>query len=156
MTEYHIILYDGVCGLCDRLTRLVIRHDRRRQFRFAPLQGAFAARVLSRYGRDPRDLDTLYVIHRYGTPSESLLSKSEAVFFVLRELGGVWRLARALRWLPTSLVDHGYRLVARHRYRVFGRYDACPVPEPSDRDRFIEAEDSTSGGSRSPGLFVNH
>ena len=140
MSEYHIILYDGVCGLCDRLTRLVIRHDRRHQFRFASLQGAFAARVLSRYERDPRDLDTLYVLRRYGTPSESLLSRSEAVFFVMSELGGVWRLLRALRWLPTSLVDHGYGLVARHRYRVFGRYDACPVPKPSDRGRFIGAE----------------
>jgi len=140
LSEYHIILYDGVCGLCDRLTRLVIRHDRRHQFRFASLQGAFAARVLSRYERDPRDLDTLYVLRRYGTPSESLLSRSEAVFFVMSELGGVWRLLRALRWLPTSLVDHGYGLVARHRYRVFGRYDACPVPKPSDRGRFIGAE----------------
>ncbi len=156
MSEYHIILYDGVCGLCDRLTRLIIRRDRRRQFRFASLQGDSAARVLSRYGRDPRDLDTLYVICRHGTPSESLLSRSEAVLFVLSELGGVWRLSRALRWLPTFLVDHGYGLVARYRYRVFGRYDACPVPEPSDRGRFIEAERLVSRGSRNPGLFVNH
>ena len=156
MPENHVILYDGVCGLCDRLTRLVIRHDRRRQFRFASLQGAFAARVLSRYGRDPRDLDTLYVIHRHGTPSESLLSRSEAVFFVLSELGGVWRLSRALRWLPTFLVDHGYGLVARHRYRVFGRYAGCPVPEASDRDRFIEAERLDKRGFEESRSLVNH
>ena len=135
MSEHHIILYDGVCGLCDRLTRLVIRHDRRRQFRFASLQGVFAARVLSRYGRDPRDLDTL--------------------FFIAGELGGVWRLLRALGWLPTSLLEYGYRLVARHRYRVFGRYNACPVPEPSDRDRYIEVERLDERGFEESGLFVN-
>ncbi len=77
------------------------------------------------------------------------------MFFVLSELGGVWRLLRVLRWLPASLVDHGYGLVARHRYRVFGRYDACPVPEPSDRDRFIEAERLDERGFEKSGFSVN-
>jgi predicted DCC family thiol-disulfide oxidoreductase YuxK len=150
VSEHHVIFYDGVCGLCDRLTRLVIRRDERHQFRFAPLQGGFAAKALSRYGKDPRDLDTLYVIRGHGTPSESLLSRSGAVSFVLGELGGIWKgLGAVLRWVPSSWADAAYRLVARYRYRVFGRYDACPVPEPSERDRFI----AESGDER--GVFVN-
>jgi predicted DCC family thiol-disulfide oxidoreductase YuxK len=151
LAEYHVIFYDGVCGLCDRLTRLVIRRDERHQFRFAPLQGGFAAKVLSRHGKDPLDLDTLYVIRGHGTPSESLLSRSEAVSFVLSELGGIWKwLGAGVRRLPPSLADRAYRLVARYRYRVFGRFDACPVPEPSERDRFIASE---NGDER--GVFVN-
>jgi predicted DCC family thiol-disulfide oxidoreductase YuxK len=139
VSEKHVILYDGLCGLCNRLNRFVIRRDGERLFRFASLQSGFAAESLSRYGKDPRDLDTLYVLSDYGTPSESVFSRSDAVLFILRQLGGVWRLAGALGWLPTSWLDLGYRWVARHRYRIFGRYDACPIPKPEDRERFIAA-----------------
>ena len=147
MGQDHIILYDGVCGLCNRLNRFVIRRDRKGSFRFASLQSHFAAEALAAYGKDPRDLDTLYVIARPGTPSESLLVRSEAVFFILRELGGLWRLAGVLGYLPNGLLNFGYNLVARNRYRVFGRYDACQIPNPEDRDKFIEVEDVSSRAS---------
>jgi len=151
VADDYVIFYDGVCGLCDRFTRLVIRYDRQRRFRFAPLQGSLAARVLSRYGRDPRDLDTLYVVLRRETPSESLLSRSDAVLFVLRELGGIWRvLGGAVAWLPGFVLDSAYRLVARYRYRVFGRYQACPVPQPLERDRFLESDEMSAQASERP------
>jgi predicted DCC family thiol-disulfide oxidoreductase YuxK len=73
-----------------------------------------------------------------GTPEETLLSKSRAALFVLRTLGGVWSIARLLEIVPRALLDRAYDLVARHRYRVFGRYDACPIPRPEHRQRFIE------------------
>ena len=146
MSQSHIILYDGVCGLCNGLNRFVIRRDRLGLFRYASLQSRFAAEALSAYGKDPRDLDTLYVIARHGTSSESLLMRSEAVLFILRELGGPWRLARALGYLPRVLRDFGYNLVVRNRYRVFGRYDTCPMPKPEDRDKFIDVEDVSSSG----------
>ena len=147
MGQDHIILYDGMCGLCNRLNRFVIRRDRQGSFRYASLQSHFAAEALSAYGKDPRDLDTLYVIARHGTPSESLLMRSEAVLFILRELGGPWRLARVLEYLPSGLFDFGYNLVARNRYRVFGRYDACPIPHPEDRAKFIEVENASPRAS---------
>ncbi len=141
MDQGHIILYDGVCGLCSRLNRFVIRRDRQGVFRYASLQSRFAAEALSAYGKDPRDLDTLYVLARQGTSSERLLMRSEAVLFILGELGGPWRLAQVLGYLPGGLLDFGYNLVARNRYRVFGRYEVCQIPSPEDRGKFIEVDE---------------
>jgi len=133
-----IILYDGVCGLCNRLNQLVLRRDATGRFRFASLQSGFARTALARYGKDPGDLDTLYVIADHETPAERLLAKSEAAIHVLRRLGGAWSLAGLLRLLPPGIRDRGYDLVVRNRYRLFGRYDACLLPRREDRQRFIE------------------
>jgi predicted DCC family thiol-disulfide oxidoreductase YuxK len=136
-TPTHLLLYDGVCGLCDRLVQFVLRHDRRDRFRFAALQSPLAASLLRGYGRDASDLDTVYVIARYGEPSAKLLSKGRAVLFVLAELGGIWRLASVLRVLPRPLLAFGYDQIARRRYRWFGRYDACPLPTPATKAKFL-------------------
>jgi predicted DCC family thiol-disulfide oxidoreductase YuxK len=133
-----IILYDGVCGLCHRLNRFVLARDPTGRFRFAALQSALARETLARHGRDPLDLDTLYVVLGHGRPDERLLGKSEAALWILRELGGAWRAAAMLRVLPRWLRDPGYDLVARTRYRLFGRYDACPLPDPRHRARFLD------------------
>ena len=136
-TSTHLLLYDGVCGLCDRLVQFVLRHDRGDRFRFAALQSPLAASLLRGYGRDASDLDTVYVIARYGEPSAKLLWKGRAVIFVLAQLGGIWRLASALRVLPRPLLDFGYDHIARRRYRWFGRYDACPLPTPATKAKFL-------------------
>ena len=133
-----IILYDGVCGLCNRLNRFVLARDPGGLFRFAALQSPIAAEILARHGRDPRDLDTLYLVLAPGRPDERLLEKSDAVLWILRRLGGVWRAAAALRVVPRGVRDVGYDLVARSRYRVFGRYGACPLPDPRHRARFLD------------------
>lgn len=134
-----IILYDGVCGLCNRFVAFVWPRDTRRRFRFAPLQGATARAILARHGRDATDLDTVFVVVDPGTPSERLLARSAAGLYVLAGLGGGWRLlAAVLRMLPRALLDPAYRLVARNRYRLFGRLDTCAVPGPEHRERFLE------------------
>lgn len=133
-----IILYDGVCGLCNRLNRFVLARDRPGRFRFAALQSALAGEILARHGRDPRDLDTLYLVLAHGRPDERLLQKSDAALWILRELGGPWRAAGALRVLPRRVRDLGYDAVARTRYRLFGRYDSCPLPDPRHRARFLD------------------
>lgn len=135
-----IILYDGVCGLCNRLNRFVLARDFRAQFRFAALQSRFAREALARYGRNPEDLDTFYLLEDYGLPSERLRSKSDAALRVLDRIGGVWKVSRVIAWLPTSLRDLGYDLIARTRYRIFGKTDRCRVPSARDRARFIEYE----------------
>ena len=134
----HLLLYDGVCGLCNRLVQFVLRHDRGDRFRFAALQSPLAGNLLRGYGRDASDLDTVYVIARHGEASAKLLWKGRAVLFVLGQLGGLWRLASVLRVLPRPLLDLGYDLIARRRYRWFGRYDACPLPTPATRAKFLD------------------
>jgi predicted DCC family thiol-disulfide oxidoreductase YuxK len=133
-----IILYDGVCGLCHRLNRFVLARDPAGRFRFAALQSAPAREILARHGRDPLDLDTLYLVLGHGRPDERLLGKSDAALWILRELGGVWRAAAMLRVLPRWLRDPAYDVVARTRYRLFGRYEACPLPDPRHRARFLD------------------
>lgn len=135
-----IILYDGVCGLCNRLNRFVLTRDSHAQFRFAALQSGFAREVLARYGRNPEDLDTFYLLEDYGLPSERLRSKSSAALRVLDRIGGVWKLSRIVAWVPGPLRDFGYDLVARTRYRIFGKTERCRVPSERDRARFVEYE----------------
>ena len=136
---YPILLYDGVCGLCNRLVQFTLRSDRSAVFRFASLQSALAARILARHGADPGDLDTVYVVVNHDRPDEYLLSRSDAVLFVLKELGGVWRVdVFLLRLIPKFLRDWAYNVVAQHRYRVFGKSEVCILPGERDRGRFLD------------------
>jgi predicted DCC family thiol-disulfide oxidoreductase YuxK len=133
-----ILLYDGVCGLCNRLTQFILRRDRNATFQFAPLQRPLAARILARHGANPADLDSVYVVLSYNQPDESLLARSDAILFVLKQLRVCHLAGRLVALLPRSLRDRAYGVVARNRYRVFGRYDSCPIPSPAVRGRFLD------------------
>jgi len=134
-----ILLYDGVCGLCNRFVRFILRRDRNAVFRFASLQSAFAVPILTRHGSSPTALDTVYVVVNHELPEEYLLSRSGAVLFVLKQLAGPWRaLASLLQLLPKSLRDAVYNGVARRRYRIFGRSEVCMLPPDQDRSRFLD------------------
>jgi len=137
--SHPILLYDGVCGLCSRMNQFVLRHDPEGLFRFAWLQSPLAERILTRHGASARDLDTVYVVMNYNQPDESLRPRSDAVVFVLTHLGGIWRPAGILiGWLPRWFRDWAYDLVARNRYRVFGRSETCMLPSPENRSRFLD------------------
>jgi predicted DCC family thiol-disulfide oxidoreductase YuxK len=146
--SHPVLLYDGVCGLCNRMVQLILRRDRDGVFRFASLQSALAQRVLAGYGVDAVDLDSVYVVTNYNPQKRSeggadhnevLLARSDALMFVGCKLGGMWRiLAWLLRIAPRALREWGYRAVARRRYRLFGRYEACPAPSEATRARFLE------------------
>jgi len=135
-----VLFYDGVCGLCNRTVQFILRRDRREVFRFAPLQGPLANRILKAHGIDPSDLDTIYVaVNCDQSSKERLLARSDAAVFVLRELGGIWRVGAAvLGLMPRSVRDWGYGLIARNRYRIFGRYETCPIPSENVRTRFLD------------------
>lgn len=133
-----IIFYDGVCGLCNSLVQFLIKRDKRGALRFASLQSDFAAKVLGRHGIDPTDLDTVHVVVNYEQPDERVLNRSDAILRACRELGGFWKTAAALgQIIPRPLRNVVYRFVARNRYQVFGKYDACMLPDPNQRDRFL-------------------
>jgi predicted DCC family thiol-disulfide oxidoreductase YuxK len=133
-----IVLYDGVCGLCNRLVQFLLKRDAHDRFRFASLQSDFTAQVLRRHGLDPADLDTVYVIRDFGQSRERLLARSDAVLFMLNRLGGIWRVTALGRALPRALRDLVYKLVARNRYRVFGKHESCMLPEPQHRQKFLD------------------
>ena len=134
-----LVLYDGVCGLCNRTVQFVLRRDRADVFRFAALQSGLAARILARHGADATDLDTLYVVLNPEQADEGLLARSDAVLYILGGLGAVWRMiASVLKVVPRGLRDWVYGLVARYRYGVFGKYDTCPVPSAETRRKFLE------------------
>jgi predicted DCC family thiol-disulfide oxidoreductase YuxK len=136
--DHPILFYDGVCGLCDRAVQFVLRHDHAGRIRFAPLQSELARDVLARQGRDAADLDSMYLGLDIGTPRERLLTRSDGVIQVLRELGGPWRWLAAARLVPHGLRDPAYDWVVRHRYRWFGRHEQCVLPRPEWRERFLD------------------
>jgi predicted DCC family thiol-disulfide oxidoreductase YuxK len=136
-----ILLYDGVCGLCNRLVQFILRRDRNAIFRFAALQSPFAARILARHGANPTDLDTVYVVLNHELPDESLLSRSDAVIFTLKKLGHFWSSAAFLLQLfPKFLRDPLYNGIARRRYLIFGRSDVCTLPSDADHIRFLDQQ----------------
>jgi predicted DCC family thiol-disulfide oxidoreductase YuxK len=134
----HLILYDGVCGLCNRLNQFVLLGDTRAVFDFASLQSPTARSILPRLGGNAESLDTVYVVVNYRSGSPVLLSKSGAASFVLKTLGIRGPLSWAFRALPDGLLNLGYDLIARNRYRVFGQSETCMMPSAEFRQRFID------------------
>ena len=134
-----IILYDGVCGLCNRLVQFLLKHDKDGRMRFASLQSEFAEKVLARHAIDAKDLDTVNVVENYDQPGERVLQRSDAILRAGRELGGFWGASSSIaRVVPRALRDVVYGFVATNRYRVFGKYDTCMLPDPSQRSRFLD------------------
>lgn len=136
-----ILLYDGVCGLCNRFVGFTLRHDHGDVLRFAALESSFAAPILRRHGVSTTALDTVYVVVDPHQPAERLLARSEAALFVLATLGGIWSVAAAVgRVVPRPVRDAVYNLIARNRYQIFGKFDVCPLPDPRHRHKFLDAE----------------
>jgi predicted DCC family thiol-disulfide oxidoreductase YuxK len=127
-----VILYDGVCVFCSRWVRFVAVRDKGRRFRFTAIQSGYGTRLARAFGINPDDPDTNAVVHR-----GEVFFKSDAALTVLSHLPG-WRWVRVLRLVPKRLRDAVYNLVARHRYRIFGKYEKCFVPDAELRARVME------------------
>ena len=134
----HLLLYDGVCGLCSRVLQFVLEHDRRGIFSFAALQSEAGRTMVRRWGGNPDELTTFYVCANYRSPSARMLARSDAALFIAREIGWPWKAFAAARVMPKVLRDAVYDLVASTRYRLFGRLDRCLVPRSEVRSRFID------------------
>jgi predicted DCC family thiol-disulfide oxidoreductase YuxK len=127
-----VILYDGVCVFCSRWIRFVAIRDTEQRFRFTAIQSVYGTRLAQAVGIDPDDPDTNAVIH--GGVAHF---KSDAALTVLSNLPG-WGWVRVLRVVPKPLRDAIYNLVARNRYQIFGKYEACFVPDAGFRERVME------------------
>ncbi len=128
-----ILLYDGLCGLCDRTVRWIVRHDPGGAMRFATLQGAVGREALRRVPQ-LAPVDSIVLLHPGGA-----WVKSTAVLEIARYVGGVWGLAVAGYVLPRAVRDWVYAWVAKRRYAMFGKYDECPIPLPDQRARFLDS-----------------
>jgi predicted DCC family thiol-disulfide oxidoreductase YuxK len=126
-----VVLYDGHCALCNRMVRFLLKIDRRQTLTFASLTGPTAQRLMPRM---PADFDAI-VYHRQGQP---LTDSSSAILTILGDLGLPWSLFKTFLWIPPVFRDAVYRFIAQRRYKIFGHYDSCPLPDASVRNRFLD------------------
>jgi len=127
-----VILFDGVCNLCNAAVQFVIARDPRGHFKFAALQSETGREVVRRFGLPLDRLDTMVLVE-----GDRCYSQSEAALRIASRLKGAWPLVGVLRVIPRSLRERLYQLVADHRYQWFGRRSSCMVPTPELAARFL-------------------
>ena len=131
-SDESILLFDGVCNLCNGLVRFIIKRDRKGKFKFASLQSEPGKRYLRQLGIKENEFESLVLIKE-----DKFYLKSTGALNILRELGGFWAFFYILIWVPRSLRDFIYDQIAKSRYKVFGRRDTCMVPTPEQSARFL-------------------
>jgi predicted DCC family thiol-disulfide oxidoreductase YuxK len=132
-----VIVFDGVCVLCNGWVGFLLRHDHRGRYRFAAMQSDAGRALLVGHGLDPDDPASFLLIEHDVAPASRVSTDSDAIRRVLVGLGGGWRVAHVIALVPRRLRDAAYRWLARNRYRWFGRHDACLLPSPEHRRRFL-------------------
>jgi predicted DCC family thiol-disulfide oxidoreductase YuxK len=130
-----VLLFDGLCGFCDKTVQHIFRHDKRGTMMFAPLQSDFAKEVIARHPRF-KSIDSMIVVERNGD-SETAYAYSAAALKIASYLGGIHSFAKISRILPPKVRDLFYKLFAKYRYRLFGKHESCPLPTSEQRARYI-------------------
>lgn len=130
-TNYdNVIFFDGVCGLCNGFVDFVMAVDKDQKFRFSPLQSEFAQKNLP--PEMTANLDSVVFLK-----DGKSFRKSQAVIKILEDIGGIWKLAKVGKFLPESILNDAYDIVAQNRYKIFGKKETCRLPTPAERARFI-------------------
>jgi len=132
-----VLLFDGECGLCNRLVRRLLPMDREAKLRYAPLQGPTAQAYLQKHGLPTADFNTLVFVPDWPVGSAAPLLRTDGAIAALRAVGRPG-LASMLAIFPRFLRDAGYKLVAKVRYAVFGPWRPCPLPRPEWAGRFLD------------------
>ena len=127
-----ILLFDGVCNLCNGVVQFVLPRDVQQKFVFASLQSEEGLAIQKHFHLDPEKLDTLILIHQ-----QKLLKRSNAALTLFQNLGGLWPLSRIFWIVPGSIRVRIYDWVAHNRYRWFGKQDQCMLPRPEWKERFL-------------------
>ena len=137
-TSQPVLLYDGLCGFCSESVQRILRFEKEKTLLFAALQSDFGKSILERHP-DLKNIDSVVFVAPNVSPDhESVFVRSDAVLQIARYLGGPWKLALAAYVIPRSVRDYLYDQFARRRYRWFGRLDACLIPSPEVRARFLD------------------
>lgn len=130
--ENHIILFDGVCNLCNSVVKFIVKRDRNGKFKFTALQSNSGKVLLNKFGLVGHDIDSFVLIS-----GEQIYLKSTAGLRVFRELGGIWKLMYVFIYLPKSFRDFIYNIIAKTRYRIFGKRSTCMVLGQDIKERFF-------------------
>lgn len=133
MKEQPVILFDGVCNLCNGVVKLVIKQDKKAYFKLAALQSPAGQMLLQKYRLPQKDFETFLLIK-----NGKVYQQSDAALQVAKHFSWYWQWLQILWLVPRPLRNAVYRLVARNRYRWFGKKEACMIPTPSIKKRFIE------------------
>lgn len=131
--ESHILLFDGVCNLCNRIVKFTIKRDPKEKFKFAALQSVSGQALLKKFDLPLNDFDSFVYI-----TNNKYYRKSAAGLHVLKDLGGIWKIFYVLIIIPRRIRDFFYTIIAKTRYKIFGKRDTCMVPTPHIKRRFLE------------------
>jgi predicted DCC family thiol-disulfide oxidoreductase YuxK len=132
-TNSHIIIFDGVCNLCNGAVNFIIKRDKHNRFVFTPMQSKFAKGLIDKHHQPKGDLDTIILVKH-----NAIFIRSEAVLEITKDLSGLWFLLRVFKIFPIAVRDYLYKVLAKNRYKIFGKREACMVPTPEYEDRFIQ------------------
>ncbi len=129
-----IVLFDGVCNLCNNAIQRIIKHDKKDIFRFASLQSDFGKKLIEERGLDPEELDSIMLIE----PGVAYYRKSTAALEISRDLSGGYSLLKNFLFLPENLRDGIYDFIASNRYKWFGKKEQCMIPTPELKSKFLD------------------
>jgi len=132
-----VLLYDGICGFCNRTVKTIIRNDRRREMKFAALQSEYGKSVVARHP-ELKNVDSLVLIE-WLNGEERVSTHSTSALRIAAYLGRAWKLFLIAYVIPRPVRDFFYKLFAKYRYRLFGKYESCPIPSPEIRSRFLDS-----------------
>jgi predicted DCC family thiol-disulfide oxidoreductase YuxK len=130
---FPIILFDGVCNLCNKSVQFILKRDRRSKFRFASLQSPIGQSLLQQAGLPAGHLDSFVLVE-----NNKVYTRSSGILRMLKSLGGAWSLLYIFWIVPRPVRDSIYDWVAHHRYRWFGKQDSCWLPRPEWKNRFLD------------------
>tara|TARA_R110002033_G_scaffold41236_6_gene81836 strand:+ start:1349 stop:1765 length:417 start_codon:yes stop_codon:yes gene_type:complete len=128
-----IILFDGVCNLCNSSVQYVIRRDKSNAYRFAALQSEIGKKLVEERGIDTSQIDSIILIE----PGVAYYTKSTAALKIAQSFGGVWQLTSVFEWIPEKIRDWVYDYIAKNRYKWYGKKEVCMVPSPENNERFL-------------------
>lgn len=127
-----LVLFDGVCHFCNNSVNFIIDRDPKKKFVFAPLQSELAKTELKKFGEDTVKIDTIILIQ-----NNKIYKRSRAALEIAKQLNGLWSLCYVFIIVPGFIRDIAYNLIAKNRYKWFGQLEACRIPTPEMRERFL-------------------
>ena len=128
-----VILFDGVCNLCNGFVQFVLKRDKKKTFQFASLQSKYGTGLSAHINLPIAKPETIVLFD-----GQKILTESDAVIKIVTSLSGIWKISIVLTIVPRFMRNWFYRLIARNRYKIFGKRDQCMVPSENTKDRFLD------------------